>query len=302
MIRWRVKRWFRISMEPPRLVYSGSQGSADRGFYSLDNCHCRSEFISSGDERECAIVLILPTGLKKFFPAQDLPAGERTRLVHCWVDAITFVCNRAAARIYMQLDLKKLIGSGLCSRVYLALRQENGAVCACKITDKQRMGPESAEMLETEAHMQQQLMALGCDGFLKLLCANVKSDPFRAYLVTELCTGGEIYDYACSLPSDSFNERLIADIMRSVLTCVQVMHANGYVHRDLKLENILLSTRDTILPIPQRIKLADFGFICRADDQPLTLQCGTLGYSNTALFSCELSLAFQAHRPTGHLK
>ena len=53
--------------------------------------------------------------------------------------------------------------------------------------------PESAEMLDTEADMQRQLMALGCDGrstvgFLKLIDANIKADPFRAYLVTELCS------------------------------------------------------------------------------------------------------------------
>jgi hypothetical protein len=41
--------------------------------------------------------------------------------------------------------------------------------------------------------MQRQLMALGCDGrstvgFLKLIDANIKADPFRAYLVTELCS------------------------------------------------------------------------------------------------------------------
>jgi serine/threonine protein kinase len=62
--------------------------------------------------------------------------------------------------------------------------------------------------------------------------------------------------------------------MRSVLQCVHVMHTNGFVHRDLKLENILLSTRDTFVPIPQRIRLADFGFICRTDGGLLTLQCG----------------------------
>ena len=65
--------------------------------------------------------------------------------------------------------------------------------------------------------------------------------------------------------------------MRSVLQCVHVMHSNGFVHRDLKLENILLSTRDTFVPIPQRIRLADFGFICRTDGGLLTLQCGSWG-------------------------
>jgi hypothetical protein len=67
------------------------------------------------------------------------------------------------------------------------VRHSDGGVCACKVTDKQRMGPESAEMLQAEADMQQQLMALGCDGFLKLLGANVKGDPFRACVCLPQC-------------------------------------------------------------------------------------------------------------------
>jgi hypothetical protein len=274
MLKWRLKRWFWIELEPPRLLYSGSKGASARGSYSLSDCYCRADVSGSGPSTECAIVLILTTGLKKFYPAQDLPVGERTRSMHAWVANLTFVCNHAAASKYMQLHVMKHIGSGYCSNVYLALKHGSNEACACKISDKQRLGPDSADMLETEAGMQRQLMALGCDGFLQLIDANVKSDPFRAYLVTELCSGGEIYDYACSLPPEHFSERMVADVMRSVLNCVAVMHAAGFVHRDLKLENILLSTRDTLLPVPQRVRLADFGFICRADAQRLTLQCG----------------------------
>jgi hypothetical protein len=298
MLKWRLKRWFWIEMQPPQLVYSGSQGSAARGFYKLDHCYCRADIAGSAPDGECAIVLILPSGLKKFYPTQELPFGERVRAVHAWVDAITFSCNRAAARLHMKLELKKHIGAGFCSHVYLALRQSDGATCACKITDKQRMGPESAAMLETEADMQRQLMALGCDGFLKLIDANIKADPFRAYLVTELCSGGEIYDYACSLPPERFNERMVAEIMRSVLRCVEVMHANGFVHRDLKLENILLSTLDTFVPIPQRIRLADFGFICRTDGGLLTLQCGAP--SMCYLYAQSVPNSIQARPRTGH--
>ncbi len=209
MLKWRLKRWFWIEMDPPQLLYSGSQGSAPRGSYSLNNCYCRGDVGESGPDSECAVVLVLPTGLKKFYPAQELAHGERVRAVRAWVDAITFASNRAAARLHMKLELKKHIGSGFCSNVYLALRHSDGSACACKITDKQRMGPESAEMLETEAAMQRQLMTLGCDGFLKFLDADVKVDPFRAYLVTELCAGGEVYDYASTLPPDRFNERMV---------------------------------------------------------------------------------------------
>jgi serine/threonine protein kinase len=278
MLKWRVKRWFWIESDPPCLVYSGGQGGSVRGSYPLHNCYCRSEISGSGPDRDCAIVLMLPSGIRKFFPAQELGAGERERVVEMWVDALTYVCNRVAALHHMQLQLKKHIGSGLNSHVYLALRQSTGDVVACKITDKQRMGPESADMLETEAAMHMQLLSLGCDRILKLLGANIKDDPFRAYLVTEFCSGGEVFEYATSLPADRFNERMVAEIMRSVLQCVHVMHSNGFVHRDLKLENVLLSTRDTFLPIPDRVKVADFGFICRPNSERLTLQCGTPAY------------------------
>lgn len=221
MLKWRLKRWFWIEAEPPRLVYSGSEGGTPRGSYSLENCYCRADITGDGAERECAVVLVLPTGLRRFYPAQEVQAEGRVRAVQAWVDAITFVCSRAAASAHMRLRLKKHIGSGFCSHVYTAVRDCDGSICACKITDKQRMGPESADMLQAEADMQRQLMALQCDGFLKLLDANVKADPFRAYLATEYCSGGEVYDFACSLPSDRFNEGLVAGIMRSVLQCVQ---------------------------------------------------------------------------------
>jgi serine/threonine protein kinase len=46
------------------------------------------------------------------------------------------------------------------------------------------------------------------------------------------------------------------------------IHSKGYAHRDMKLENCLLSENV--------IKIADFGFL--KTDKSLSTQCGTLGY------------------------
>lgn len=119
MLKWRLKRWFWIEAEPPRLVYSGSEGGAPRGSYSLENCYCRADISGDGPDRECAVVLVLPTGVKRFYPAQEVPIEGRARAVQAWVDAITFVCSRAAAGAHMRLRLKKHIGSGFCSHVYV---------------------------------------------------------------------------------------------------------------------------------------------------------------------------------------
>ena len=50
------------------------------------------------------------------------------------------------------------------------------------------------------------------------------------------------------------------------------MHANLICHRDLKLENILVSDR-------QRVKIIDFGFSIRTpEDVNLKIFCGTSSY------------------------
>ena len=45
----------------------------------------------------------------------------------------------------------------------------------------------------------------------------------------------------------------VKDIMRQVLSAVAYIHSNGVVHRDIKLDNILLDSQ-------LKVKLIDFGF------------------------------------------
>jgi len=92
------------------------------------------------------------------------------------------------------------------------------------------------------------------------------------WLVTELCTGGELFDYLVEKGRmDEYETRaLFGQLCLAVAYC----HEQGVVHRDLKLENVLLDDHC-------HVKLSDFGF-AREFERGGLLEtfCGTTGYAS----------------------
>jgi serine/threonine protein kinase len=65
-------------------------------------------------------------------------------------------------------------------------------------------------------------------------------------------------------------------MMKPLFDAVIYCHGKGIVHRDLKLENLLLSSNELS---QSTIKLADFGIACfTGADEPLSKVVGTPGY------------------------
>lgn len=101
-------------------------------------------------------------------------------------------------------------------------------------------------------------------------------DNFRYYVVSELLTGGELFDYIVS--SRHLTEPVAARIMQQVLSAVLFCHQNNIVHRDLKPENLMLESPVTVVE-NLHIKLIDFGTSCFYDaSQPLRQKLGTPYY------------------------
>mmetsp|Transcript_36748 Transcript_36748/g.27201 ORF Transcript_36748/g.27201 Transcript_36748/m.27201 type:complete len:212 (-) Transcript_36748:675-1310(-) len=80
----------------------------------------------------------------------------------------------------------------------------------------------------------------------------VFEDKNYIYLVTELCTGGELFDEI--IVKQHFSEVDAAKVIQQVLSAVSYCHKNKVVHRDLKPENILLDSKNNDI-----IKIIDFG-------------------------------------------
>ena len=107
-------------------------------------------------------------------------------------------------------------------------------------------------------------------------------DEENHYIITELVTGGELYDTIVKF--QRFNEKKAAYIMRQILSALNYLHSHGIVHRDIKPENILVEknikkSKEKHGEDEINIKIIDFGasnFF--KSDQKLTLKIGSPYY------------------------
>ncbi|XP_014483391.1 PREDICTED: MAP/microtubule affinity-regulating kinase 3-like [Dinoponera quadriceps] len=100
------------------------------------------------------------------------------------------------------------------------------------------------------------------------------------YLVTELATGGDLCTHIKEQPTGKLDENTARLYARQLVAALKHMHSRGVVHRDLKMENIVLQDERK-----EQIKIVDFGLsnIYTSDD-PLRTHCGSPEYAAPELF------------------
>lgn len=78
--------------------------------------------------------------------------------------------------------------------------------------------------------------------------------PTELYIVMERAHGGELFDRI--VERGNFSEYEAKIVMRQLLSALCEMHCRGVLHRDVKPENLLLTTKEG-----WDIKLSDFGLV-----------------------------------------
>jgi len=93
------------------------------------------------------------------------------------------------------------------------------------------------------------------------------------FIITELVTGGELFDKIVEL--GSYSEKDAAILVCKMVSAIQYIHNINIVHRDLKPENLLLKNTNNIT----EVKIADFG-LSKIVGSSMMMQtaCGTPGY------------------------
>jgi len=145
----------------------------------------------------------------------------------------------------------KILGSGISGIVRECTHKKSGHKYAVKCLDLDKIGDEKGlEYLKSEILI---MSALDHPSIVRL--EEVYESPNEIYLVQQLCHGGELFDKLEEQEDYHYNEAECARLVKQMLRSVRYIHSKGIVHRDLKLENFLFSTKEA----SSELKLIDFG-------------------------------------------
>lgn len=152
---------------------------------------------------------------------------------------------------YHEYDVIKDLGKGSFGSVIKARNKFTGIVSAVKIIDKNRMkeGTLTKTLLYQEIEVVQQI-----EHPCIMRVFDVMEDADYFYISCELLCE-ELSKRL--LRRGVFSERDAAIVFQQVLMALNYLHLRNIVHRDIKLENVLMQT-DNIENL--NIKITDFGF------------------------------------------
>lgn len=161
------------------------------------------------------------------------------------------------------LSIKATLGSGAFATVHHA-QDASGRCYALKCVDKECSSSDSvAREVDT--------MSLAAHNNILRLFWHKETES-QAFMMLELCMGGDVFDRMDAMPeADS------AVVLWQTLSALEHLHSNGIAHRDVKAENLLLLNPG---PIQGNVlKLADFGLAARFDVEAPRSFLGAVGTS-----------------------
>lgn len=163
--------------------------------------------------------------------------------------------------------LGKTIGEGTFGKVKLGTHILTGEKVAVKILEKERIvDVADVERVAREIHI---LKLIQHPHVIRLF--EIIETPRQLYLITEYCSGGELFDHIVA--SGRVREREACRFFHQIMSGVEHIHKQNVVHRDLKPENLLLDDH-------RNIKIVDFGLSnTYQDGQLLKTACGSPCYA-----------------------
>lgn len=164
---------------------------------------------------------------------------------------------------YSDFTKLDIIGRGAFGEVLVVRYKKTRAIYAMKIMLKSEMIKKNQV---THIRAERDVMALmdGSPWIVKLVFSF--QDAHKLYLVMEFLQGGDLMTVL--IREDILSEEITRVYIAETAMAIAAVHEVGYIHRDLKPDNILLDNQG-------HVKLSDFG-LCKATDEPKSVLLDTI--------------------------
>lgn len=188
-----------------------------------------------------------------------------------WLDALNEareLANSRAEKVSVNdFDLLTLVGKGSFGKVMQVRKKDTGKIYAMKVLDKKHiLEHNEVEHTLSEKNILQKLH----HPFLVNLNYSFQTED-KLYFILDYVNGGELFYHLQR--EKRFPEPRVQFYAAEILLALEYLHAHGIIYRDLKPENLLLTSEGHIV-------LTDFG-LCKEgikDDEKTGTFCGTPEY------------------------
>ncbi|XP_047203636.1 citron rho-interacting kinase isoform X6 [Girardinichthys multiradiatus] len=167
------------------------------------------------------------------------------KFVHKFAEVVSEL--RALQPAVHDFELCAVVGRGRFAEVQVVREKATGDVCALKVMKKSALRSQENVVFHEEERI---ILALNNSPWIpQLLYAFQDTD--HVYLAMEYLPGGDLMSLL-NRYEDQFDESMAQFYLAELVEAIHAVHQLGYVHRDVKPENILIDRTG-------HIKLADFG-------------------------------------------
>ncbi|KAG8471021.1 hypothetical protein KFE25_009442 [Diacronema lutheri] len=169
-------------------------------------------------------------------------------------------------------ELQSMIASGSSASVYRVIEKSAGRELACKMSrreDSRWPWNHVLDLYEREAKLLRHVQ--GHPNVIQY--AGLYKEPSRIYMVMELVKGSDLHTVLTK--QRCLQEEAARAAFTQLVSAIDHLHANGVLHRDIKLENVLYDQTAQ----PAVIKVCDLGNSMLVNQPPAGNFKGTNGYT-----------------------
>ncbi|KAI6661927.1 Testis-specific serine/threonine-protein kinase 1-like [Oopsacas minuta] len=162
--------------------------------------------------------------------------------------------------------LEKTIGAGAYAKVKEGRSIKEDMSVAVKIINREKAGEDVIEKFtKREIEIMRSL-----DHPNVVTTYEVVMNEKFIFIVMDLAECGDLLDFV--IARQYLNEEMAQHFFNDLISGMQYIHTNGFAHRDLKCENLLIHKNFNL-------KISDFGFSTQISHKRCDTYCGSLAYA-----------------------